>query len=237
MKKTSESLPTGQVLFILGIFLCSALIFFYLGARFGPELLRLDGERDYANASLLPDGKVEEEIQQILSRDKHEFIFHDALQDKKQLVDQEVIEKAQKEAQEVVKIQEALKEKDQKDIRDVKDDKKAVSQQQTVPAQTTPVVAQSPVEPLDEELQAMTNTVYHLQLGSFSEKKKAEAALDLWQKRGFSGSITSSQIKGKGLWYRLELGRYTTQQDVEAAQKVIQQKYGQSTRVMSSQSL
>ncbi|MBF0103818.1 MAG: SPOR domain-containing protein [Deltaproteobacteria bacterium] len=85
MKKVTTNITFGQVLFILFIILFASLIFFYLGAKFGPGIIRLGQVRTGIDEPILPDEKMALEIKAILNEKKHDFVFYDALQNKREL--------------------------------------------------------------------------------------------------------------------------------------------------------
>ncbi len=238
MNKATSSLTFGQTIFILTIFLFSSFIFFYLGARFGPELLNLDDQRLAANAPILPDEIVQDELKKIIEAHSHNFIFHDALQNKKQLADLEMISAAQKQAFDSNQLA-LLSQAQQGAAKAAPPLKPEATIPDEPPVLDASVLAtmQSPVELLDTDLQAQAKTEYHLQLGSFADKAKANESLAIWIKRGFSGLVSQTRIEGKGLWYRIELGGYSSQAEAEAARQKMMKKYGQSARIVKVESM
>lgn len=83
-----------------------------------------------------------------------------------------------------------------------------------------------------DELQ---QTKYLLQIGSYSNKKKAEKARETWVKRGYQAEIVMAQIPGKGQWYKLRLGLFDDYNVIQTHQKQIQQKYSESAMILPIQ--
>jgi cell division septation protein DedD len=86
MKKVTTNMTFAQVLFILFILMFSSLMFFYLGAKFGADILTLaDRENRAAAEPFLPDDKLAAEIEALLVDSNHKLVFHDVVEGKKTL--------------------------------------------------------------------------------------------------------------------------------------------------------
>jgi cell division protein FtsN len=79
-----------------------------------------------------------------------------------------------------------------------------------------------------------TSAAYRLQIGSYSDKAKAEKALQEWRSRGFSAQVISTEVPGKGIWYRLNLGSYDDASAAQKAQSEISAKFRQTPMVVSN---
>jgi len=65
---------------------------------------------------------------------------------------------------------------------------------------------------------------YFLQLASFQKKDEAEKFLPRLGSAGFSGTIRSVDISGRGVWYRVYAGPFVTRQKAEEAKSSAKEK-------------
>ncbi len=242
MKKVTTNITFGQILFILANFFVASFIFFYLGAKFGPDVLNLE-DNSHTMAGLLPDEKFAEEVKVLLQNKKHDFMFDSVLSGKNGMP--AVIEEPKPIVQQItppVKVEKTaavevatVKTTDTKFIPLVKkgdEPQKIVATITTerIPDTVVPVPEETPAALLDEEVVPVAS--FSLQIGSYAEKKVAANALSIWQKRGFDARVVSYDIKGKGTWYRLELGSYSSEDQALNSQQNIMTQYKQSARVI-----
>jgi len=255
MKKVTTNITSGQIFFILFTFLCSSLITFYLGAKFGPEILDLPKNYVEKDIPILPDEQIALEIEDILAKKKSDFVFYEELQGKKSK------EKS------VIPEPEVVKEKKNKPVEKVTITKTTPSEKKTVKAVKKEVTKTNKNEVITKKIGALNVKIakpkiidttkeikktaavikeveeikteptlspqYSLQLGSYSEMKKADKAKALWKKRGYKVSIVDSEVPNKGVWYRLKIGAYITLEDALTAQKKMMKKFRQSSRIVS----
>jgi DedD protein len=73
---------------------------------------------------------------------------------------------------------------------------------------------------------------YTVQTASYQEKEMAEDEVKRLKKRGYAAFISSSQLPGKGIWYRVRLGSFSNRSAAEKLQKTIHAKEGTSTIVL-----
>ena len=218
MKKVTTNITFGQVLFILLTLVFSSAMFFYLGAKFGRQVLNIAESGSDHEQPLLPDEKVSEEIKKILSGQQPQLTFHDVLSTPAKVVSvaspQEPILKSTPPASPIIA-------------------KTQVKTKTALVVETGLLDDQSSV--LQEEPQQVIvapQKQYRLQVGSFADEKKAQTAKTVWQARGYTVSMTSTQIPDKGTWFKLYVGGFTTLDDVQAAQKKIQNQYKQSAMIL-----
>ena len=67
---------------------------------------------------------------------------------------------------------------------------------------------------------------YTLQIASYQEKDMAEADVKKMKQHGYSAFVVSSDIEGKGTWYRVRVGSFTNRASAEKLQKEIRTKQG-----------
>lgn len=233
MKKVTTNISFGQIVFILLVFCCSSLMFFYLGAKFGPRILGI--EYASTNDAVLPDEKLALEVENILQTKNYDFVFHDVLQNEQQL------EKVQPQYQEAKPTQilpaipdptkEALSEKKEMiENTKVLEIKKTIKEIPKMDLVKKEIDHEEPVH-LDELI--VPENKYRLQLGSYSKKKQALDSQSIWEKRGYDVAVVKTYISGKGNWYRLQVGFFPDMDSVQKTQLEFMTKYQQSSKIVS----
>ena len=87
---------------------------------------------------------------------------------------------------------------------------------QPVLAKKEPVSAQKPNAKLR----------YTLQIAAYQEKGMAEDDIKKMKQRGYAAFIVASDLPGKGTWYRVRLGSFTSKASAEKLQKELRAKEG-----------
>lgn len=237
MKKVTTNITFGQVLFILLTVVFASASFFYLGAKFGRQVLNIADSVTDDSQPLLPDEKVSEEIKKILAEEPPQFTFHDVLDEHTNYVP---IPKT-KTVETVVKTTPPVSLKVNTEPVKLVTEKKKQTEEDLLKIKTAPietaqktndVVAQTTHLLDDPVAMSVPQKQYRLQVGSFSDKKKAQTSQAIWQARGYSVSMVSSEIPGKGTWFKLYVGGFTSMDDVTAAQKKILNQYKQSAMIL-----
>jgi cell division septation protein DedD len=57
--------------------------------------------------------------------------------------------------------------------------------------------------------------LFTLQAGSFEKKEHAEELFQELQKKGYPVFLEKADLKGKGVWYRVKLGEFSTRAEAE----------------------
>jgi DedD protein len=83
----------------------------------------------------------------------------------------------------------------------------AASKQQAPPKKAAPSSAQN------------SRLRYTLQIASYQEKEMAESDIKSLKQRGYAAFIVSSELPGKGTWYRVRLGSFSSKASAEKLQK------------------
>lgn len=261
MKKVTTNMSLGQLLFVVFTVLLSSLMFFYLGAKFGPQLLKLSESRHSLEEGFLPDDQLAQEINQILAEAKTDFTFFDVVQSKKKFPgvksssgDIPRISMIQDEPKvktpDKVEIRDLLAEESKKDVEEKKPEPKPKEKPKVVKveapkvnkpveekpkAKTVEKVVKPEIEPKEEIKKELEQAKYLLQVGSYSSLKKAEKQKEVWEGRGYKPQIVVAQIPGKGQWYRLRLGLYNNYDSIQSQQKSIMKKYKQTAMILPIQ--
>lgn len=175
-----------------------SFLIFYLGARFGPKLFwGLSLDEIGHQASLLPAEVTDEELEAMLKEEGSEpTTFHDTL------VEGTVMKPTQRGP---------FGARGEGDLK--------------VPKKAAPVA----VPQRKEEIAAVIEKElarYTLKVGSFGQAAEAKALQEKLVRVGYSASVKAVKIPEKGEWYRVYLGRYSSQSQAEAAGKKLQSATG-----------
>ncbi len=69
---------------------------------------------------------------------------------------------------------------------------------------------------------------YTLQISSYQEKQMAAEDVKKMKQRGYSAFVVTSQLEGKGTWYRVRVGSFSNKAAAEKLQKELRAKAGVS---------
>lgn len=203
-------LSFGQLILLIICLLSALLLDFYLGARFGPEMLwGISLDRGSAD-SLLPDDVSEQELNSLLQEGPSKVTFHEVLEGKK---GEEEARKEETKKEETKKID--TKKAEPKKEEPKKETKKIIT--------VAPVPASKPIPVSVSPLKEMG--AYTLQIGSFGDADQAQALKEQFQSRGYSVNIREKNILDKGTWYHVTAGRFSSSDEAEKKKEEIYQKY------------
>lgn len=239
MARIFPPLTSGQLsLFLLSV-IASSAVFFYLGARFGAKVHQATDMVGTGELILLPDERIEKEVAAILAEGPLELKFHELLQGDAGL--EESLPKI--DSQDVIGHDERVEKLTKNQltgpspgVSDPPKSSKTQGQKREVGKEVavTTAKAGAKTEPVtqgaSEEVPGAAR--FRLQVGSYSELTKAKADMTDWQRRGYEVQLITANIPGKGTWYRLQIGRYQSMQDVKRAQGKIMKEYGKTAMIM-----
>ncbi|MBI4411208.1 MAG: SPOR domain-containing protein [Deltaproteobacteria bacterium] len=196
----------GQITFFVLCLLIAGFLDFYLGARFGPELfwgIRLD---QLGRQSLLPEETSNAELEALLAEEAEKTTFHEVLENNAPTV--QVAELKETVPLEVppnmiVDSIPTIPEKSLKKEEAKKPEEKKVAEVATPPEPTPDPIAQV----VAEEVPVYR---YTLQVGSFSDSEQAKGVKKAFISRGYSSFIKEVSIPGKGKWYRVHVGKFSS---------------------------
>ncbi len=199
----------SKLLFIpLGVVL--VLGFFFLGYLVGKYRSKA-GEGPAAAAPPLPE---------IISKDvptTGEFTFYKTLTDKSdKTVSIDLHASYRDDAKDTKKTPAAAVPSPEKDAQHAK----AVK-----PAESMPASKQQPTVK-KEVASAAKNTKlrYTLQVASYQEKEMAESDIRRMKQHGYAAFMVASDLPGKGTWYRVRLGSFSTKMSAEKLQRELRSK-------------
>ena len=64
---------------------------------------------------------------------------------------------------------------------------------------------------------------YTVQVSAFQTESEAAAYAAGLKRKGFSPFVVSNALEGKGIWYRVRMGRFTTEESAKAAKNLLAQ--------------
>ncbi len=73
-------------------------------------------------------------------------------------------------------------------------------------------VAEKPIETLSK---TSHGGKFSIQVGSYSSSTEAKTRVSHWKKRGYSAFMTTGEIPGKGTWYRVRLGAFSSKPEAQ----------------------
>jgi|GEM_PF-610349 len=95
--------------------------------------------------------------------------------------------------------------------------------------------AAKPPQPKKEQVSSASSTPkvrYTLQVASYPDKDGAEHDVKKLKQSGFAAFIVAAEVPGKGVWYRVRLGSFSSKASAEKLQKDVQAKQGISSIVV-----
>lgn len=213
----------GQFFALLVLEVFTIFFIFYLGARYGRELLGFKEDGPIV---------VGEPKMQIASTDDPE------------------ISKLAKDIVEQAKTPE-LKERLSEMLARTPDAKKPNAQEET--EATSPVETNEEVKPeetpetttktSDNEvanvheksairIKSSENAKYALQIGSYQQMSEANSIVEKWQNKGYPAYLMIADIPDRGRWYRVRLGGFATRDEAKWYKKEIEAEEGVETVVV-----
>ncbi len=91
--------------------------------------------------------------------------------------------------------------------------------QVTIASATAPKNKTEPAPPAPKPQKEPDKTgKFTLQVAAFKEKAQAEAELNKWKAKGFSGSYKEVNLGNKGTWLRVFIGSYNSEDEAKKAQ-------------------
>lgn len=103
------------------------------------------------------------------------------------------------------------------------EDKKIVKQSEpkieTVFKQKEPVTEKKDVA---KKTQIIPSVTYAIHAGSFKRLKNADIEASRYKSKGFDAYVERSDLGGKGIWYRIKVGRFNTKEEAKKVEKELQ---------------
>jgi len=101
------------------------------------------------------------------------------------------------------------------------------------PSSSSPPSQALPKQPLSTTVKTTGNSKirYTLQIGSYQERETADSEVKKITKKGYAASVVTSELAGKGTWYRVRLGSFSSRAAAEKLQTELKAKEGIATFV------
>jgi cell division septation protein DedD len=114
---------------------------------------------------------------------------------------------------------------------DAKTDKRPSQPEVAKPSSVKPIAAlEKKAAPLKQA--ASSKSHYTVQVSSHQEKTAAEDEVKKMKQHGYAAFIVSSELPGKGTWYRVRLGSFSNKASAEKLEKEVREKAGVSPIVV-----
>jgi len=112
-----------------------------------------------------------------------------------------------------------------------KTEKKATSSDTTKKADVKPSQTMEKKTVSQKDVRT-TKLRYTIQVSSHTEKQTAEEDVKLMKQGGFAAHIVTSELPGKGTWYRVRVGSFTNRDAAERLRREVQAKVGMAPIVV-----
>lgn len=207
----------GQFFTILVLEIFTLFFIFYLGSRYGRELLGIEtaavqGKTGLEVTTTHPEHVATTSDPEIRALAK-DILESAPTSDLKQKVEEML--KGSGGGKEVVSRQPS-----------------AVSKKEEIPIpQADKPVAERP-QPIIET--APVNAKYSIQVGSYPNPDEAHLMVTQWQEKGYPAFLLSAEIPGKGRWYRVRLGSFETKPEAQSFLETFKQKEGVEAFIASN---
>lgn len=106
--------------------------------------------------------------------------------------------------------------------------------QTTIAAVTTkpePKATPVPPPPAPAQKELDKGGKFTLQVAAFKDKPQAEAELNKWKAKGFSGSYKEVDLGAKGTWFRVFIGSYNSEDEAKKAQQTVSSQHKVQTMI------
>jgi DedD protein len=80
--------------------------------------------------------------------------------------------------------------------------------------------------PAPPRAEKIASSRYTLQIAAYQDRNDAEADVKKMKQRGYAAFVVSSELPGKGTWYRVRLGSFSNKASAEKLQRDLRAKEG-----------
>lgn len=234
----------GQFVTLILLEIVTLFFVFYLGARYGSDLLGT-GSVAKKEGSVLPK-EGPKSVDEIIGRKSDEYTYPEvltgpgadrpegrAIKVKPSGVTSDEYERQKMEDPAVVAAREP------KAQAPVEAPKKAPPE----PAREEPI-AEAPIrEEVPEETTATPKAQlrepkgkFTIQVGSYQSSQEATQTMNQWKKKGYQAFLATGNVPGKGVWYRVRIGGFATRDEASKYLEKLKQKEKASAIVVPSNS-
>lgn len=182
----------GQFFTLLVVEIFTLFFIFYLGARFGRDLLGFEMAKENPSVAQLPGiGSSDPNVIAATNDPEIRALAKDILQ---------------------ATPSPDLKERVAKLL---EEEEKQTGTVQAAPEKAEPAIAYQPPTAV---IQTVPSTArYSIQVGSYSNVEEAHEKVREWKGRGYDAFMISADIPGKGRWYRIRVGAFTSAEEAKTS--------------------
>jgi len=240
----------GQFVTLILIEVVTLFFVFYLGARYGSDLL---GTGRSAKESVIP-AQSPKNVDEIVGAPSVEYTYPEVLtsRDGQKAIrikpsgmsaDEYDRNKAENPAAIIQRDTPKPEAREEPVAEEPKPEKPVVV---TPPAKPAPPVAVKTEEPKPvvkpeetkpvEEVQAKPKGKFTVQVGSYQSSEEATSSLANWKKKGYSAFMAVGSIPDKGTWYRVRIGGFPSREEAQKFLEKFKAKEKASALVVLSNS-
>ena len=212
----------GQFVTLILLEIVTLFFVFYLGARYGPDLMGRN--QAVTQKSLLPPDDSKK-VEELLSNTPTDYSYPKALGDQPndELDSRAVRGKPSgmtaREADQLIK----------KGVTPPPDE--ATEREAVIPEEPS-----VPSAPTASSRPPNGSEKFNIQIASYQTEAEAKQMMEKWRKRGYSAFTTTGEVPGKGTWHRVRTGRFKTRSEAETYLDKFKKRENVTALVVSSKS-
>lgn len=225
----------GQFVTLILLEIVTLFFVFYLGARYGSDLLGTGGVAK--KESVLPK-EGPKSVDEIIGRKSDEYTYPEvltgpgadrpegrAIKVKPSGVTADEYDRQKMEDPAVLAARETKRPAPEPVPKPVIDEKKPPAE----PAREEPI-AEAPVR------EEVPKGKFTIQVGSYQSSQEATQTMNQWKKKGYQAFLATGNVPGKGVWYRVRIGGFATRDEASKYLEKLKQKEKASAIVVPSNS-
>lgn len=212
----------GQFVTLILLEIVTLFFVFYLGARYGPDLMGRN--QAVTQKSLLPPDDSKK-VEELLSNTPIDYSYPKALGDQPsddtgfKAVRVKPSGMTAREADQLIK--------------------KGVTPPPDEGTEREAVISEEPsvqAAPATSSSTPSGSEKFNIQIASYQTEAEARQMMEKWRKRGYSAFTTTGEVPGKGTWHRVRMGRFQTRAEAETYLDKFKKRENVTALVVSSKS-
>lgn len=219
----------GQFVTLILLEIVTLFFVFYLGARYGPDLMGRN--QAVTQKSLLPPDDSKK-VEELLSNTPTDYSYPKALGD--QPSDEPGSSGLDSRAVRVKPSGMTAREADQLIKRGVTPPPPVEEAEGGGAAPEEEPSVQ--VAPTTSSSAPSGSEKFNIQIASYQTEAEAKQMMEKWRKRGYSAFTTTGEVPGKGTWHRVRMGRFKTRAEAETYLDKFKKRENVTALVVSSKS-
>ncbi len=193
----------GQFVTLILLEIVTLFFVFYLGAKYGPDLMGTRQGIAKDDSSVLPHES--KSIDELVGTPSVEYTYPEVLTDQDQ--------------KRGIRVKPSGLTAEEYEKRG-REQKAVITEETPIEVPTIEVKKEPPAPPAPEVTTSQPTGKYSIQVGSYQSEEEANAKVGLWKEKGYSAFMEVGQIPDKGIWYRVRIGGFPTR---EKAQEFLDQ--------------